>query len=132
MPNVELANAWLRYAKMDYDVAVHDTNLYPLPIEIVCYHAQQAGEKALKAVLAYYGQEIPRTHDLFRLLELCAEHFPDLMDCATAAKRLTDYAVITRYPSMVELELTDMTNALAYAKQLLDAAYAHRNGAEEI
>jgi HEPN domain-containing protein len=37
---------------------------------IIGFHAQQACEKCLKAVLASVGVEFPRTHDLLRLLEL--------------------------------------------------------------
>jgi HEPN domain-containing protein len=124
MSNVELANQWRKYAKMDYDVAVHDKSFHPTPVEIICYHCQQAGEKALKAVLAYYDEEIPRTHDLFRLLSLCAEHSPELLDLSTQAKRLTDFATITRYPSVIELEELDMESALEYAEQIVNTVMA--------
>ncbi len=36
----------------------------------ICFHAQQASEKFLKAFLAYHDVDFPRTHDLdFLLLE---------------------------------------------------------------
>ena len=38
---------------------------------IVAFHAQQAVEKALKAVLAAREHEFPFTHDLDALAELC-------------------------------------------------------------
>jgi len=31
MPNRELSKKWMEYAKMDYDVAVHDITFCPLP-----------------------------------------------------------------------------------------------------
>ena len=37
---------------------------------VIGFHAQQAAEKAVKAVLAASEAEIPRTHDLGYLLEL--------------------------------------------------------------
>jgi len=120
MINTELANQWRKYAKMDYDIAIHDKSFYPTPVEIICYHCQQAGEKALKAILAYYDEEIPRTHDLYRLLELCTVYFPELSELSSQAKRLTDFATITRYPSVIELEETDMELALEYAEQIVN------------
>jgi HEPN domain-containing protein len=40
---------------------------------IVGFHAQQAVEKALKAVLASRGVEFPFTHDLSGLVEFCRD-----------------------------------------------------------
>jgi HEPN domain-containing protein len=54
MPNATLAKKWLDYAQTDYNVALHDTTFHPVPIEIICYHCEQAAEKALKAILAYH------------------------------------------------------------------------------
>lgn len=41
-----------------------------LPYDIVCFHAQQAAEKCLKALLTFYGIPFPRTHDLPELVLL--------------------------------------------------------------
>ena len=121
MPNRELSNKWMKYAKMDYDVALHDTALHPLPIEIICYHCQQAGEKAFKAILAYHDSEIQKTHDLSILLNLCKSLEPDLSDLTKQAVELSDFAVVTRYPSSIELEETDMESALIHADTILKA-----------
>ncbi|MDR1299716.1 MAG: HEPN domain-containing protein, partial [Oscillospiraceae bacterium] len=71
MPDLEYANKWLRYANTDYEIALHDTSYRPLPIEIICFHCQQAAEKAMKSILAYHEQSIPKIHDLSRLWYLC-------------------------------------------------------------
>ncbi len=58
--------------------------------------AQQAAEKAAKALLAARGQEIPRTHSLpklFELLEECVD-VPTLMSATAAAGE----AFEDRYP----------------------------------
>jgi hypothetical protein len=34
--------------------------MYPVPIEIVCFHCQQAAEKYFKSFLAYHDQEPPQ------------------------------------------------------------------------
>ena len=64
--------------------------------EAIGFHAQQAVEKGLKAVLASRGARFERTHDLDRLLELLEEQAlraPIDPDELTA---LTHYAVSLR------------------------------------
>lgn len=121
MGNAELYNMWMKYAKADYDAATHLANHHPVHMEIVCFHCQQAGEKALKAILAYHDEEIPRSHDLYELLvrveiycKGTADMFSDLAD------QLTNFAVVTRYPNG-EMEVTkeDMELALLNAEQIL-------------
>ncbi len=59
---------WLRQARVDLRVA----RLAPADMarEPFAFHAQQAAEKALKAVLPTRGIRFPFVHDLERLLEL--------------------------------------------------------------
>jgi len=67
------------------------------PTDIVCFHCQQCAEKALKAWLVSVERDFPKTHDLQRLLSLCAESdegFARMEECTIA---LADYAVETRY-----------------------------------
>ena len=47
---------WLDFAKMDLSSAQHlYKTFYPRPLQIICYHCQQAAEKALKAVMLLKG-----------------------------------------------------------------------------
>ena len=63
--------AWLLIAQSDLVFA--DPVPQPgLLYELMCMHAQQAAEKALKAVMVRYGTEPPYTHDIRRLLLLVA------------------------------------------------------------
>ena len=49
MPNRELSNKWMEYAKMDYDVAVHDTTFHPLPnMKSALLHADAIFKTAAK------------------------------------------------------------------------------------
>ena len=42
---------WLDFAENDLAVAKHLLETFhPKPLEIICYHCQQAAEKAIKAV----------------------------------------------------------------------------------
>ncbi|MCL2447277.1 MAG: HEPN domain-containing protein [Oscillospiraceae bacterium] len=63
-----------------------------------CYHAQQAGEKALKAYLVQCEQEVPYTHNLGLLCKLCMQLDETFAEIFQASSALTDYATITRYP----------------------------------
>ena len=63
---------WLEYADADLSTALFlYEKQWPRQLEIICYHCQQAGEKAVKAL--YLAAEIPggipRKHDLWFLLE---------------------------------------------------------------
>ena len=100
MPPEELApgspHDWLRYARSDLALArtrKPRTVLY----QHLCFHAQQAAEKALKSVLRAYGRPVPRTHDLAYLLDALPQGVsipPVLVDLPT----LTKFAVQHRYP----------------------------------
>lgn len=53
--------AWLR--KVDSDLLNVENNLAAgrVPWDTVCFHAQQAAEKSLKALLVFHGRE-PQRH----------------------------------------------------------------------
>ena len=131
MRNTELYNQWMKYAQADYAAAVHLKSHQPVQLEIICFHCQQAGEKALKAVLAYHEELIPRTHNLYELLQLCYAHYPKILtELAGQADQLTNFAVVTRYPND-EMEVTeaDMVLALKNAEQILSYVTACGNTA---
>lgn len=69
-----------------------------VPWDTVCFHAQQAAEKTLKAFLVFKGWEPSRTHDLVALLAVCAEIEPGLADLEEDCRKLTAYSVGARYP----------------------------------
>ena len=63
-------------------------------LEDLCFDAQQAAEKALKAVCIHYDIEFPYVHDLAQLLTLIEEEVHIPSDVRQTA-RLTRYAVVT-------------------------------------
>ncbi len=65
--------------------------------EVIGFHAQQAVEKAIKAVLVSSGVEIPYTHDLSFLLDILAEHTIRTPESIAEADWLTPWAVAARY-----------------------------------
>jgi HEPN domain-containing protein len=70
--------------------------------DIVVFHAQQAAEKYLKAVLVDHDRVVPRIHDLERLLDLCLQLDASLPSLSTECRRLTQLGFASRYPDSPE------------------------------
>ena len=95
---------------------------------VIGFHAQQACEKCLKATLATQGAEVPRTHDLLRLVELLDARGIAIPASARWIDALNPYAVEARY-GMVEpgkldrpCTLATIDEVLAWARQRVDSA----------
>jgi len=111
---------WLAKAEHDLRTAQTMLGVGDPPTDIVCFHAQQTFEKALKAFLVSCDQHVDRTHDLTRLLECCLEKSPDFAQLRSPARALTDYAVSARYPDdLREIPLGEAQEAVAYASAAL-------------
>lgn len=67
------------------------------PYDTACFHAQQAAEKYLKALLAFTNGPIPRTHNLEDLFDLCRRAQPAWSSPNLDLASLTPYAVELRY-----------------------------------
>ena len=76
----------------------------------ICFHAQQASEKFLKAFLAYHDVDFPRTHDLDFLLLECQKINKEAFQIDF--KSLTDFGVSVRYPD--DFYIPDEEEALEY------------------
>lgn len=66
--------------------------------EDLCFDAQQAAEKALKALCIRRDIDFPYVHDLAQLITILQEDGRTVPDDVKEAGRLTRYAVFTRYP----------------------------------
>jgi HEPN domain-containing protein len=87
---------WLRFARSDLELA--KGGRFPgVVLEALCFHAQQAAEKALKAILVHHGISFPKTHQLRDVLDLLPEGIP-VPRAVENATILTRYAVAGRYP----------------------------------
>jgi HEPN domain-containing protein len=69
-------------------------------LEDLCYDAQQAAEKAVKAVIVHRGAGFPYTHNLTRLLGLLEKGGLAIPKYVRRAGDLTPYAVESRYPGL--------------------------------
>jgi HEPN domain-containing protein len=97
----ELVVEWMRHARSDMVIAnmVENEEIAP---DIIAFHAQQAVEKALKALLIQHQHEFPHTHSIGMLLALCKESGYPLAEYLEDAATLSGYAVASRYPGEIE------------------------------
>ncbi len=65
--------------------------------ETIGFHAQQAVEKCLKAVLILHGIEFRKTHNLDELVDLLKDHAVAEPPNTSELDMLTPYAVLLRY-----------------------------------
>lgn len=89
---------WCLKADNDLKNACHEIEHEDSALDTVCFHAQQAAEKYLKAYLVFSDKEIPRTHLLIRLIKECIDIDPVFQELVNKeVDELTDYAVDIRY-----------------------------------
>ena len=93
---------WLNRAKSNLVRAKADIRLSGVYLEDLCFDAQQAAEKAIKAVLLHLAIRFPYVHDLTALLALIEQGGTPVPEPVREAGRLTRFAVVTRYPGIAE------------------------------
>ena len=64
---------------------------------IRAFHAQQAGEKYLKALLIAHRRPYPKTHDISLLMDLCDRAGIEGVQAIRGCRLLTAHAVESRY-----------------------------------
>jgi HEPN domain-containing protein len=117
----ELARLLLEKAKQDVEATRELADSRRVADEIVGFHAQQAIEKALKAVLTRQGLEFRFTHDLITLLEQVKAAGLAPPTDVEEVEDLTAFAVQFRY-SLYDDEPLDRSAALDVAQQYIDWA----------
>ena len=113
---------WVRFAQMDYDAAKNMSALFhPVPLEIVCFHCQQAAEKILKAYALANGESLIKTHDLSIILAQCKKHNQEFYNLDRIGIMLNDYAIAYKYPTKEDaVTEQDMNTALDNARKILE------------
>lgn len=122
--NAPEAQRWLAYARSDLDAGnalLRDPQPYSRQ---ACFFAQQAAEKALKAILVFLETSFPYTHDLDHVRDLIPTGWrvktthPDLAE-------LTIWAVEARYPGDApDAVETDARTALELAEAVYQSVAA--------
>lgn len=120
-----LVQLWTVKARRDLIAA---QKLAPELPDIAIYHCQQAAEKALKAVLAYNGQDPGKTHNLATLIQQVSAYLPQLCSRLEEARLLSKYNIEYRYPvdSTEDLNPTpgELRKAYRFAKAIVDDVMA--------
>ena len=116
---------WLRFVEMDQNTAHHlFETMHPKPLEIICFHCQQAAEKAIKALFVLKEIEIVKIHDLGMLIKMIQTEiaFPDTIKISAIS--LTKYAATFRYPQSPDFDealtrkaLADMETVITWCKE---------------
>ena len=119
MSEMEIVREWFEIAQTDLKATDHLYNtMHPRPLEIICYHCQQAAEKSLKGFITSRMIEPPFTHDLEKLRLICVEHNVLFDTIQLSCLQLTGYSATTRYPNSPEIISTDAALALIEAKKI--------------
>ena len=111
------AAQWLTFAKSDLRAARPLLTDVEVPARIACFHAQQAAEKAIKAVLIFEETSFRKTHDVIVLAGLLPGELIDELDSIDPVV-LQQWAVDGRYPG----DLPDATTSEANEVLLVAAA----------
>lgn len=102
MKNREIILDWLKRARSSLERAKMGKVSQGILYEDLCFDAQQAVEKSLKAMLVKLNQSFPKTHSIGILLKLIEEAGVEIPENINQAKLLTAYVVDTRYPGDYE------------------------------
>jgi HEPN domain-containing protein len=94
----EIVRQWFRKAEHDLQNIRNNLSAEIIPTDTVCFHAQQAIEKLLKAMLVANSRNISKTHDLVKLLTDVADILPELLPYEEQLEDISEYGVGVRYP----------------------------------
>lgn len=120
LPEPGAPEDWLRFARADLAHArgpLPEGGLY----QVLCFHAQQAAEKAIKSLLVEAETEVPRTHSLEFLLDQLPEStiIPEVVSQSVI---LTQFATAGRYPPSREVSEDVWREALRLATAVVEWA----------
>ncbi|MGQ9626366.1 MAG: HEPN domain-containing protein [Anaerolineae bacterium] len=119
------AERWLSQAEYDLEAARY--NAGGGFHSVACFHAQQAAEKALKALLYARGERIVTGHSVSVLGKRCAGYEAEFASLTSRIGRLDRFYIPTRYPNALpggvpgeEYDETDSEKAISLAAEALE------------
>ena len=111
---------WLMHAESDLVLAgVRRKGVLP---EHLCFHAQQAAEKALKAVLVSRGARVEHTHNFNVLLRDLKAAGVEVPAAIGTVRELGRHAAETRYPGLGDAPEFDPKREIRKARAALNWA----------
>ena len=109
---------WMNRAQSNLSMAKSEAaGIY---LEDLCFNAQQAVEKAIKALLLKLGVEFPYVHDIAQLVTLLERAGQEIPGFVREAAQLTQFAVFSRYPGIAPpVKREEYDEAVAIAEQVV-------------
>ncbi|MDY6864472.1 MAG: HEPN domain-containing protein [Halobacteriota archaeon] len=93
----EEAERWIKQAEVDFASL---SQLFKVKIyHLVCFMAQQAAEKALKAHIYAQGEELILTHSVAKLCNAASEYDASFEGLGKSVKNLDSFYIQARYPN---------------------------------
>lgn len=120
-PALEEALRLMRIAQGDRDAFLVLKDSPHIRLPVACFHAQQAVEKALKAVLTVNGVPFRRIHELSELAQWLSDRGISLPVSLDQLDALNPYAVVFRYDD-TEIETLSRDEALDIVNGILEWA----------
>ena len=112
---------WLIKSQRDLGAVLVLLESEPVYLDIAAYHCQQSAEKAIKGYLTHQDIVFQKTHDLSRLLALCALQDSRFGQWRALAAMLTPYATEFRYPGdVLEPSRAEVEHAFEMTKDFLN------------
>ena len=115
---------WLARARSDFDMMSVGLRFAPNARDAIVFHAHQATEKLLKAVLVSRFVSPPRTHILGELLERCPAELRDDPGVSRACTSLDALWPAARYPDDSMPGPSDVTASVENANTVRDTVEA--------
>ena len=111
---------WLNRARSNLTLA-KSTSDAPVYFEDLCFNAQQAAEKAIKAVCIFHTIPYPYVHDLAALVTHLMTNGVDVPESVKESAKLTRFAIATRYPHVLApVTRNEYLRAVAIAEAVID------------
>jgi HEPN domain-containing protein len=114
--------AWLDKADEDLLCINNELAAERKPWSVICFCAQQAAEKHLKAFLVFHSVLPERTHDLTALLAASVPFEKSLATLEADCRALNSFAVDIRYPDIRPSDEESMTRQAVAASQRICSA----------
>ncbi|MDR1171947.1 MAG: HEPN domain-containing protein [Bacteroidales bacterium] len=119
MADWDIVRQWIILADMDLRTAEHiAATMIPLPLEIICFHCQQAVEKYLKGFLELHNEIPPHIHDLVELQKRCEQYNAEFVKLQESSQALAAYSVRPRYDLGLDLQESDMRSSLRHMQSV--------------
>ena len=110
---------WLQRADSNFKLA-KEGKVEGVLLEDLCFEAQQAAEKALKALLIYVSDKYQKVHAFSVLLDDLEKHI-EIPNFIIEVLDLSDYAVQTRYPGdYYPVSDDEYDRAISIAEQVIN------------